>query len=40
VQVAVADPGRLDADEHLASLRLRDADLLERDAVACAEDDA
>ena len=38
VQVAVADAGRLDAHEHLAGLGLRDLDLLERDAVARAED--
>ena len=40
VQVAVADTGRLDAHEHLARLGRRDGDLLERDGVALAEDDA
>src|SRR5204863_6147126 len=38
VQVAVADAGRLDADEHLARPRLLHADLLERDGARGAED--
>ena len=38
VQVAVADAGRLDADEHLARPGLVDGDLLERDGAGLAED--
>src|SRR5262249_38786027 len=39
VQVAVADPGRLDADEHLARARRVEDDLLDREAPLLDGDD-